>query len=815
MSDALPIVALLPGLRRAVRDNEPVVILAPPGAGKTTRVPPAISECVEGQVLVLQPRRVAARAAATRVASEMKVRLGGTVGYRVRMDNRSSRETKILFMTEGVLLRKLQNDPFLTGVGAVVLDEFHERHLDADLSLALLNEVRKDVREDLRIVVMSATLDPKPIATWLRGTTLQSEGRTFPITTTHLTHPLSSDTPTGMARTIERALRETDGDVLAFLDGMRSIDRTHEALGSINGAQVVRLHGSLPAKEQDAALNPSSQRKVVLSTNVAETSVTVPGVTAVVDSGWVKQNVFDASTGLNRLDVVRVSLASANQRAGRAGRTQAGNAYRLWTLREEQSFAAYARPEIARVDLSSACLQLLGWGSHPSTFGWYQPPPKEAIHRALRLLEDLGAVRSDRLTPMGEHLAALPTHPRLARLLVEGHRLGIGHTTAQVAALLSERRSTPDRNRGGAPSRSDLQVALGSIHDASRHSVVRRLAKRLSDVASKRIERSDWSATSEDEALGKAVLTAWPDRVARRREPGDARARMVGGRGIRLDRTSTVREAELFVCIDPDDSASGPRAEALVRMASAVEQDWLPTTRRTSSVWERERLQARTVERIYYRDLVLAEQSAKADTRSDAALLAQQAARHMERVLPNDPELERFRTRLAAAHRLAPQLGLPDGSVEWLVTLLPSLCRRKRAFSELKESNWLPAAKESIGKAALYTLEQHLPERITVPSGSNVRLDYPSEGPPVLAVRIQEVLGWTTTPTLLGGRLTVRMHLLAPNGRPQQITEDLHGFWTNAYPEIRKELRARYPRHAWPVDPLTAEPQRRPARRKR
>jgi len=815
MSDALPIVSLLPRLREAISANEATVILAPPGAGKTTRVPPVIADHVDGQVLVLQPRRVAARAAASRVAFELGVQLGGAVGYRVRMDDKSSRDTKILFMTEGVLLRKLQTDPFLTGVGAVVLDEFHERHLDADLSLALLKEVRNNVREDLRIVVMSATLDPEPIAQWLNGTTLRSEGRTYPITTTHLAHPLSSDTPTGMARTIERALRETDGDVLAFLDGMRSIDRTRDALGPIEGVQVVRLHGSLPAKEQDAALATSSQRKVVLSTNVAETSVTVPGVTAVVDSGWVKQNVFDPATGLNRLDVVRVSLASADQRAGRAGRTQAGNAYRLWTLREEQTFADYAEAEIARVDLSSACLQLLGWGSHPRTFGWYESPSAESIDRALQLLEDLGAVRDDRLTGIGEHLAAMPTHPRLARLLVEGQRLGIGPTAAQVAALLSERRSGGDRNRGGPPSQSDLLIALRDLHDAPQHSMVRRLAKRLSNVASKRVERSDWSSNSSDEALGRAVLTAWPDRVARRREPGDGRARMVGGRGVRLDRSSMVREAELFVCIDPDDSASGPRSEALVRMASAVEPEWLVTTRQTSSVWERERLQARTVERICYRDLVLAEQSAKADAKADAELLAKQAARHMERVLPNDPELERFRARLAAAHRFVPHLELPDGSVEWLATLLPSLCRRKRSFAELKESNWLPDAKASIGKAALYTLEQHLPERLDVPSGSKVRLDYPSEGPPVLAVRIQEVLGWTETPTLLRGQLAVRMHLLAPNGRPQQITEDLRGFWTNAYPEIRKELRARYPRHAWPDDPLTAKPQRRPARRKR
>ena len=414
-----------------------------------------------------------------------------------------------------------------------------------------------------------------------------------------------------------------------------------------------------------------------------------------------------------------------------------------------------------------------------------------------------------------QRLASLPTHPRLARLLVEGQRLGIGSTTAQIAALLSERRASAPRQHRGPPAQSDLSVALSERGGGAQPRTVERLAKRLAALVSKTTPRAGGADVSPDEALGRAVLAAWPDRVARRREPGDARALMVGGRGVRLDRSSMVREAELFVCIDPDDSATGPRSEAVVRTASAVQPDWLETRQETTSVWERERLQARTVTRVCYRDLVLIERSAKADAQSDAELLSRQAARSMERVLPNDPELERFRARLAAAHRFAPHLDLPDGSIGWLATLLPDLCKGKRSFAELKASKWLPIAKASIGKAALYTLEQHLPERMAVPSGSSVRLDYPTEGPPVLAVRIQEVFGWTETPRLLGDRLIVRMHLLAPNGRPQQITEDLRGFWTSAYPEIRKELRARYPRHAWPEDPLSATPQRRPTRRKR
>ncbi|MEE8522896.1 MAG: ATP-dependent helicase HrpB [Thermoanaerobaculia bacterium] len=845
---SLPIDDALPQIVDGLRQKNALVLRAPAGAGKTTRVPPALVKAglaEKGRIVMLEPRRLAARSAARRMADEQGWKLGEEVGYQIRFDRRHGPRTRILVVTEGILVQRLQHDPFLEDVALVVFDEFHERNLHSDLSLAMCRRVQREVRPDLRIAVMSATLEPQPIADYLGdAAVVESEGRQHPVDVRYLERPDPRSLPASVAAGVRRALAESPGDVLAFLPGVAEIRRTAKLLDDLDdrrGVRVLSLYGDLPAERQDEILRPSAggRRKVVLATNVAETSITIDGVTAVVDGGLAKVMRFDAAVGLDRLETVRVSRASADQRAGRAGRQGPGLCLRLWSRHDDLSLADYETPEIRRVDLAAPALQLLAWGeSDLSAFGWFEPPEPAALERGMETLEDLGATSGGKLTELGRTMARLPVHPRIARLLIAGHGAGQLRRTAIAAALLSERDVAlrqPDRDGAAITAPSDLldrldaveslersgygETALGPVHRGRARQVLR-VGRQLTRLAERHLGTSSASekpaAGDDDAKLLRALLPAYPDRLARRRAAGEPRAVMTGGRGVRLARHSVVRDADLFLCLELDRGRSGERSEALVHQASAIEADWIPEERlRTVDeavfVPDSERVVGQR--RTTYRDLVIAEVDCDPGPEEAERALVAAAVDNLGNALAvDDPEVVSFLARVRSLGDWMPELGLPVFDDDELRNLLPTLAAGKRSFAELRRMALLPVLRGTLDHRQLAALERQAPSHLTVPSGSRVRLHYEPGGPPVLAVRIQEMFGLDKTPAVGAGRVPVLLHLLAPNHRPQQVTGDLASFWRNAYPEIRKELRARYPRHAWPEDPLRAEPERRPRR---
>ncbi len=862
MLPILPIDSVLPQLIDALSSKAAAVLRAPTGAGKTTRVPPALLAADGGrrlaggrQLVMLEPRRIAARTAARRMAQEHGGRVGGEIGYQVRFDRRTSAETRILVVTEGVLLAMLQRDPFLEGVGIVVFDEFHERNLQSDLALAMTRRVQAEARNDLGIVVMSATLDPQPIATFLGGCpVVESLGRLHPVTVRYLEQSDDRPIPAVMAAAVSRMLTETDGDILAFLPGVGEIRRTATLLGQPAAQAEIRvlpLYGDLPAEQQDAVLRPGSQRKVVLATNVAETSITIEGITGVIDSGLVREMRFDPASGLDRLQLGRISQASAEQRTGRAGRLGPGSCLRLWTEHDQLSLAPRTTPEIRRVDLAATALQLLAWGeSNLQAFAWFEAPDPTSLEQAHQLLVDLGAI--DMRGPnargpndLGRAMARLPIHPRLARLLIAGHQHQATRQAALAAALLSERDivqvhagSPPVAHMSGPCDVLDrleavetlevsgyAETAIGPVQSGRARHVLRvaeqlaKMARNLPTVEPKTTahQQSNDTAT-KGILLRRALLDAYPDRVAKRRGPNQRRGVMVGGRGILLSEASCV-DAEFFLCLDLDSR----RQEALVRRASSIEIDWLPSDQVTTTIeavfdGEREKVAGRR--RVRYRDLVLSEEDA--DPRDNPGgtdeverLLIAAALEQPEQALQLDePGVASFLARSRSLAQWRPDLDIPSFDRSDLERQLPLLVAGKRSFAELRRAPLLDVLAGSLSFEQRRTLDQMAPERIEVPTGNRIRLAYEAGKAPVLAVRIQELFGLRETPSVAGGRVPVLLHLLAPNMRPQQVTDDLPSFWRNTYPVVRKELKGRYPKHAWPEDPLTAQPEKRPRRRR-
>lgn len=861
----LPIDAVLPELMAALGRHPAAVLRAPTGAGKTTRVPPALLALLDAaapRVVVVEPRRVAARAAARRMAAEGGWELGREVGYQVRFDRRAGAATRILVVTEGILLARLQADPFLDGVGAVVFDELHERRLGQDLALAMVRRVQREVRGDLRLVATSATLDPGPLAAWLGDApVVESSGFLHPVAVEHL-DPADRRLPAGalVARRpweiaelaawgVRGLLATTGGDVLAFLPGVGEIERTREALasdGAAAGLDLVPLYGDLPPAAQDAALAAGARRRVVLATNVAETSITLEGIAGVVDSGWQRRPRFDPATGLDRLELARISRASAEQRAGRAGRLGPGRCLRLWSEHEDRGLAERETPEVARVDLAGAALELFAWGeSDLAAFDWFEAPEPAAVERAVALLARLGAVATrteggHAITALGRAMAAVPAHPRLARLLIEGRRRGVGDEAALVAALLGER--FPLRRRDHPPpSRSDLLDAADAVaaFAAGRRApgvepaaarFVLRARDQLAAVAAAADGRSASSPEGDDrgrrtrapsdDLLLRSILAAYPDRVARRRAPGDSRAVMVDGRGVVLGDESAVREPELFVAVE----VAGPRGaggEARVRIASAVDAAWLPAERLTRAVeieWDAERRRAVARRRTRYEDLALADDEVPlpAERAGEAeALLVAAACADLPAALGLDAEpVASFLARLRSLAAWMPELDLPTFGDEEIAALLPLLAAGRRSLDELSRAPLVDVLRGHLTARQAAALEREAPERLEVPSGSRLRLDYEPGRPPVLAVRIQELFGLAETPRVAAGRVPVLLHLLAPSGRPQQVTQDLASFWENTYPQVKKELAGRYPKHAWPEDPRRAVAMRGAKRRR-
>ncbi|MGD0770563.1 MAG: ATP-dependent helicase HrpB [Tepidisphaeraceae bacterium] len=833
----LPIDSHLPEIVRRLGDAKSLVIVAEPGAGKTTRVPPAILRSgmlspEHPNLVMLQPRRVAARAAAQRIAEENGWEVGCEVGYQIRFEKRMTSATRLRVLTEGVLTRQMLDDPFLDGVGAVVLDEFHERSLHVDLAIAMLREMQQTVRSDLLLIVMSATLEAEPAAKFLGNCPAVSlPGRTFPVEIDYHPHaglPVVSRVAAAVEEIVGR--EDSAGHVLVFLPGadeIRRVMRYLEPLAARFDLAVLPLHGSLPADEQMLALRPSTHRKIILATNIAETSLTIDGVRWVIDGGLARVPAFDPRRGLDRLELKRISKASATQRAGRAGRTAPGRCLRLWSAKEQFALDDFELPEIKRVDLSAAVLDLHAWGKpDAAAFGWFEPPPAEALLSAQRLLEMLGAVEARGLTPLGKRLMKLPLHPRLGRLLCAAADAGCPQEGATLAALLSEKDirrpdfTQPPHSRSPATQGdSDLLLRMddldGHLRDALDSVAIRqvkqvrnellRLARRLSDVPAQ---------SPSHQTLLKLLLTAYPDRVCRRRQHDPSAGVMVGGGGVRLDAESVVRQGEFFLALDARHDPRSETREAIVRIASAIRVEWLmeifpqSISRQRTMVFDetRQRVAGRGV--VRYRDLVLSEDfDASVDPQEAGKTLAAALRPRAAEIFAADEAAANFLARVALLRRAMPEHPWPKFDERELADVLEELCAGKKSVEELARLPLADALQARLQYPMDQVLRREAPEAIEVPSASRIRLQYRQDLPPILAVRLQEIFSWRDTPRLAAGRVPVLLHLLGPNFRPVQITDDLRSFWATTYFQVRKDLRVRYPRHSWPDDPMSALPQ--------
>ncbi len=826
----LPVREHLPRIVEASR-NQAVVVVAPPGSGKTMLVAAALLDDLlptAGQVWLIQPRRLAARAVARHIAMLRGVPLGSEVGYHVRFDRKAGPATRLLVMTTGILLRTLVDDTSLAHVAAVVLDEFHERTLEMDESLGMLCRLRQTIRPDLRLAVMSATMDPGPIVRHLEPCALiQAEGRRYPVEIRYQRRRDDRRLEAVVADVVPEMVARTPGNVLVFLPGVGEILRCREALEPFaqrNQIDLAPLYGDLPPEQQDAVVTPGPQRRIVLATNVAETSLTIPGVTAVIDSGLARVLQVAPSVGIPRLELQNISQASADQRAGRAGRTAPGICHRLWEQASHAARPTADTPEIRRSDFTEPLLRLLTWGERdPIQFPWLDPPHADSITKAFELLRLLGAIDShDKVTSLGADLVRLPAHPRLARLIVAGMQQGVLREASIAAALLSERDPFRVAERTGSGprdivairSRSDMVDRVLAVqgfyaqgktrhdnlecHPGGTQQVLRVADQYFSMVESQRSSR----ATDPVEALMRCMLDAFPDRLAKLRANSSDRGLLVGGRGVRIDSRSAVRGEPLFLCLDLND-ASG---DAVARCVSAVDLAWLSEINlsETEAVFfnpTRGRVEARR--RLSWIDLVLKETPVElTDMPAAAGMLAELAIQHLDRWHTEETPAGRFRNRILWLSSVVPELELP--SLE-NPALLPELRRwavGMRSLEELRQGAWLSWFQELVGYHRLVEVDRLAPEHVVVPSGNRIKLEYGAGKPPVLAVRIQEMFGLTETPRVAGGRQSVLLHLLGPNHRPQQVTDDLASFWQNTYPQVRKDLRRRYPKHAWPEDPL-------------
>lgn len=770
MREPLPIDAVLKDLLAALRERPAVVLEAPPGAGKTTRVPPALLDELPGEIVVLEPRRIAARAAARRVAQELSD--PGLVGHQIRFERSGTPRTRLWYVTEGILARRLLAEPGLPGVSAVVLDEFHERHLPADLALALARRLLPRVK----LVVMSATLDAAPLARHLDAPVVRSEGRRFPVAVEHLERPDQRRLSDQVAAAVRKLTTPgTDGDVLVFLPGAAEIRQSMEAceeLARHRGLSLVPLHGDLSAEEQDRALDAARQRKVIFSTNVAETSVTVPGVTAVVDTGLARIASHSPWSGLPLLTVSKISRASAAQRAGRAGRLGPGRALRLYTEHDFESRPDHHRPEIERLDLAATVLELLAAGLDPEGLPWLDPPPPLALQTARELLRRLHALdERGAITDVGRACARLPVHPRLARLVTEAARRGFAGEGAALAAQLSERRDSRP---------ADVLSLLAERRD-------RRLEARLLQL----LPAPAAPQGDRDEALLLAVLSGFPDRVAKRR--GNEVLLAAGGAAeLPLELRHL---GDLLVAVDADERRGAGRLRVVVRVAGAVEPEWLLEDAReeTEKVWSEERGRVEEVARLRYGELTLEETRRPG---RDAELLLKHAAG-----VP-DPELVarlQARAELASAHaRDVPRLSA--GEIE---AARRRLAEESDSLEELRAADFVPALLDPKARAALDRLA---PDQVTLPGGRRVRVEYIQGQPPAIRSRLQDFFGMRRGPAICEGRVALTLHLLAPNGRAQQVTQDLESFWERHYPAVRRELMRKYPRHPWPEDGAAAAP---------
>lgn len=833
---------ILPQIRRAVRENPAVVLQAPPASGKTTRVPPALLDVLaspQGKIVMLEPRRIAAVAAARWMARILGEEVGQTVGYSIRFDSRISKKTRIEVVTEGILTRRILADPALEGTAMVIFDEFHERSLQTDLALALCLDIRNGLREDLKLLVMSATLDGGPLASLLGGApVLSAEGATFPVTEHY--RPDNPDRPLEerIAGAVRAALRETTGDLLVFLPGAGEIRRTAAALESVldvrgEALSIHPLYGDLPFAEQERAILPAAERKIVLATNIAETSLTIEGVGAVIDSGLSRRLQYDPATGMNRLMTVAVSRAAAEQRRGRAGRLGPGVCYRLYSRHVFASLAPYGPPEILIADLASLVLDLAVWGVRdPGSLAWLDSPPAAAWASASELLRELGALDTGgAATTVGQTVARLPLHPRLGRLLVRAAEQGHLRLGADLAALLAERDIL--RHKSSAAGSRKRGSDIGERHDVLQQwrrekkppegadPWVLRAVDRVSQQLRQLLGNAPPAVRGEiADTLPRLLLAAYPDRIAKRRAEGSDRYLLRQGRGVRLPAARGTLDGAYLIAAHVD---AGEKAEGTVHLAEPLTEDTLrqemagEIAMRRRIEWDKREDRVISVREERLGAILLSERPLNPTDMEAIPLLCE--------AIRSDPALLTFREadrqlqgRVALMKRAYPAEGWPDLSEErlraapadWLSPFLGGV----RTGAQLAGLVLLPALTAQLSWEQRRRLDERAPVTLAVPSGHRAPLDYTAGDIPILAVKLQEMFGLADTPCIAEGRVPILLHLLSPARRPVQITQDLKGFWNSGYLQVKKELKGRYPKHPWPDDPWNAVPTRRTTARK-
>jgi ATP-dependent helicase HrpB len=833
----LPIEDVLPALRRTLTEGRNALLTAAPGAGKTTRVPLALldSPWLDGKkLLMLEPRRLAARAAAHRMAATLGDSVGGTVGYRMRLDTAVGPRTRIEVVTEGILARLLQQDPALGAYAIVLFDEFHERSLQADTGLALCLEAQRLFRPDLRLLVMSATLDCGPVVDLLgNASIIACEGRMFPVETRYLDQPLSGHLDVAVVQSIRRSLAQDQGSILIFLPGMAEIRRVERKLLDLNlGSDILiaPLHGDLPQDAQDRAIARAQpgMRKIVLATSIAETSLTIDGIRVVIDAGLSRVPRFDPRSGLSRLETIRVTQDSAEQRRGRAGRLESGVCVRLWTSGEHQSLAPRRPPEILDADLAPLLLELAIWGTaNPAELSWLTSPPFGALAQARELLIGLGALNAaGEITAHGKQMAELTLHPRLAHMLLKAVPLQLSYLACELAALLGER----DILRGPSGWRNaDLRLRLDVLHGQDDHAAgatVDRAAcqrvRRTADLWQRQLPRSSHSNRQNGlDEVGRLLALAYPDRIAQRQRGNEARYLMANGRGALFANPDPLGSEDYLVIAALDGGTQWARidlaAPVQLHDLETLYEDQIQVVDEVS--WDETSQVVRATRQRRLNSLILAEQGlSKPDPSTISTALLQGIRRAGLDKLAWTTELRQWRARVAFLRRIEGQESRwPDLSDEALLRTLDDwLGPYLTGLTTLDRVTRLDLTQPL---HALLSWEQsrqlaHLaPTHLTVPSGSNVRVEYETPDLPILAVRLQEMFGCKDTPHLVDGKIPVMVHLLSPSRRPVQITKDLSSFWKSTYGDVKKELRGRYPKHSWPDDPLTALPTAKAKRR--
>ncbi len=836
-SGKLPVEEALPALRQALAAHRAAVLQAPPGAGKTTLVPLALlnEPWLAGRsILMLEPRRLAARAACARMAHLLNEKPGETVGYRIRFDSRISAKTRIEVLTEGILTRRLQTDPELKNVGLVIFDEFHERHLHADLALALCLDSQKTLREDLKLLVMSATLDGESVSNLLGDAPIViSEGRRYPVDIRHLPRDPSGPLPPLICDAVLSALEKDEGDVLVFLPGAWEIRRTQELLEAkvASRVDVAPLYGDLPWEIQDRAIQPAAgRRKIVLATPIAETSLTIEGIRVVVDSGFARVPQFDPRSGLSRLTTVRISRASSEQRAGRAGRLAPGVCYRFWSETTQRGLVPQSSPEIRTADLAPLALELAAWGVRdPRTLAWLDPPPEAAFNQARELLTELDALdASGAITKIGRAMVRLPLHPRLSHMLFAAEQLGLEALACDVAALLTERDILAGETRRSADFTQRLE-ALWAFRSHGRqgaqsHQADANACTRVNQAAQqfrRLLSLSESVQTADIGQVGLLLALAYPDRVALARAPGDVRYLLASGRGARLPEAE-IRLRQLCLVAASLDAGE---TEGMIYSAAPLEMEilrkHLATHFRAEDVvrWDaqQEAVVARREERF---GALVSDSKPLTDTDPEklrAAMLDGIRRLGIE-ALPWTPETREWQARILSLRNWLPQENWPDVSDtalrdtldDWIGPYLDGITRR----AHLTRLDLLAILNNVIDWEKRRRLDEGAPTHLAVPSGSRVRLAYAPGESPVLKVKLQEMFGLADTPRVAWGKVPVTLHLLSPAQRPIQVTQDLRGFWERTYPEVKKELKGRYPKHPWPDDPWNAVPTARAKKRR-